>query len=88
MKNCLRLGVRLRCGKKRAWLAGNQTLTTHDVANHLRRPLTAFINQIGLDRPIPASALKVFKEVMNPGTQRLTPDLRGGLWTTAPVAET
>jgi hypothetical protein len=86
------LDVRVCRATKRALLAGDQALITHDVANQLRGTLTAFINgwreYADTRAPIPAGSLRVFQEVMDPGAKRVTPSLDGRLGAAPPMAET
>ena len=82
------LDVRVCRATKRAWLAGDQALITHDVANQLRGTFTAFINQVGVNTPIPVGSLRVFEEVMDPGAKRVTPSRGGRLGAAPPMVET
>jgi hypothetical protein len=73
---------------RRAFLAGKLALTACVVKDQIGGTLTAFINQVGVDAPIPVSPIRVLEEVTNLGAQRVMASLGGVLWEAPPVAQT
>jgi hypothetical protein len=56
---------------ERAWLTGHQALVAHDLPHELGRTLGVFRGEIGVDAPIPVSAVGLLEEVLDPCYQGL-----------------
>lgn len=57
--------------QERAWLAGHQALTAHDLPHQLGRALGLFRVEIGMDAPVPVGTLGLLEVVLDPRCQSL-----------------